>query len=121
MTSAATWSDPRLAAQVLRERRDGLSEIALHVDALDDARQVLWLEQRIHGLAGVRRVSVDRTARRMRVVWDTRRTSLPTLLQQFAAAGSPARPLRRDETRDARAAEMHDALKRILVAGMCAM
>jgi Cu2+-exporting ATPase len=57
----------------------------------------------------------------MRVVWDTRRTSLPTLLQQFAAAGSPARPLRRDETRDARAAEMHDALKRILVAGMCAM
>jgi Cu2+-exporting ATPase len=121
MSSAATWADPRLAAQVLRERRDGLSEIALHVEALDDPRQLLWLEQRINALAGVRRVSVDRAARRMRVVWDTRRTTLPTLLENFAAAGCPARPLRLDEVEDARAAEMHDALKRILVAGMCAM
>ncbi|MGN6656672.1 MAG: heavy metal translocating P-type ATPase [Rhodanobacter sp.] len=98
-----------------------MSEIALHVEALDDPRQLLWLEQRINALAGVRRVSVDRAARRMRVVWDTRRTTLPTLLENFAAAGCPARPLRLDEVEDARAAEMHDALKRILVAGMCAM
>ena len=121
MTTAATWADPRLATQVLRERRDGCSEIALHVEALDDARQVLWLEQRINALNGVRRVSIDRAARRMRVVWDIRRTSLPALLENFAAAGCPARPLRHDEIEDARAAEMHDALKRILVAGMCAM
>ena len=94
MNGAATWADPRLAAQVLRERRDGLSEIALHVEALDDPRQLLWLEQRINALAGVRRVSVDRAARRMRVVWDIRRTTLPTLLENFAAAGCPARPLR---------------------------
>jgi len=121
MNSAATWADPRLAAQVLRERRDGLSEIALRVEALDDPRRLLWLEQRINALAGVRRVSVDRAARRMRVVWDTRRTTLPTLLENFAAAGCQARPLRLDEVEDVRAAEMHDALKRMLVAGMCAM
>ncbi|TAL89839.1 MAG: heavy metal translocating P-type ATPase [Rhodanobacter sp.] len=121
MTIAAAWADPRLAAQVLRTRRDGCSEIALHVEALHDARQVLWLEQRINALEGVRRVAIDRAARRVRVVWQTQRTSLPTLLENFAAAGCPARPLRHDEIEDARAAEMHDALKRMLVAGMCAM
>ena len=121
MSTAAAWADPRLAAQVLRERSDGCSEIALHVEALHDPRQVLWLEQRINALAGVRRVAIDRAARRVRVVWQTRRTSLPTLLENFAAAGCPARPLRHDEIEDARAAEMHDALKRMLVAGMCAM
>ncbi len=121
MTIAATWTDPRLAAQVLRERGDGYSEIALHVEALHDARQVLWLEQRINALAGVRRVAIDRAGRRVRVVWQMQHTSLPTLLDNFAAAGCPAQPLRHDEIEDARAAEMHDALKRMLVAGMCAM
>ena len=121
MTITAGWADPQLAAQVLRTRRDGCSEIALHVEALHDARQVLWLEQRINALAGVQRVSIDRAARRVRVVWQTQRTSLPTLLENFAAAACPARPLRHDEIEDARAAEMHDALKRMLVAGMCAM
>lgn len=121
MNTAAAWADPRLATQVLRERRDGCSEIALHVDVLHDARQVLWLEQRINALPGVKRVAIDRPAQRVRVVWQTQRTSLPALLESFAAAGCTARPLRNDEIEDARAAEMHDALKRMLVAGMCAM
>ncbi len=121
MNTAAAWANPRLAAQVLRERRDGCSEVALHVDALRDARQVLWLEQRINALPGVRRVTIDRTAQRVRVVWQTRHTSLPMLLENFAVAGCTARPLRHDEIQDARTAEMHDALKRMLVAGMCAM
>jgi Cu2+-exporting ATPase len=121
MNTSAAWADPRLAARVLRERRDGCSEIALHVDTLQDARQVLWLEQRINALPGVRRVAIDRPAQRVRVVWQTRQTSLPALLESFAAAGCAARPLRHDEIEDARAVEMHDALKRMLVAGMCAM
>ncbi|MEO8811006.1 MAG: heavy metal translocating P-type ATPase [Rhodanobacter sp.] len=121
MTAPSAWADPQLAARVMRERSDGSSEVALHVEALADARGVLWLEQRINALAGVRRVSIDRAARRVRVVWHAQRTSLPALLDNFAAAGCPARPLRHDEIEDARAAEMHDALKRLLVAGMCAM
>jgi Cu2+-exporting ATPase len=121
MNATAAWANPRLAAQVVRERPDGCSEIALHVDVLHDARQVLWLEQRIHALPGVRRVAIDRPARRVRVVWQTRRTSLPVLLENFAAAGCPAHPLRHAEIEDGRAVEMHDALKRMLVAGMCAM
>lgn len=121
MNAHAAWADPQLAAQVLRSRRDGCSEIAVRVASLDDARQVLWLEQRIHALPGVQRVAIDRPARRVRVVWDARRTSLPLLLDHFAAAHCPAQPLQHAGIDDARAGEMHDALKRLLVAGMCAM
>ncbi len=121
MNAHAAWADPQLAAQVLRRRRDGCSEIAVRVASLDDARQVLWLEQRLHALPGVRRVAIDRPARRVRVVWDAQRTSLPLLLDHFAAAHCPAQPLQHAGIDDARADEMHDALKRLLVAGMCTM
>ncbi len=121
MSTNAAWAHPQLAAQVVRPRRDGCNEIALRVESLDDARQVLWLEQRIRALPGVRRVAIDRPARRVRVVWDARRTSLPALLDNFAAADCPAQPLRHDNIDDARSREQHDALKHLLVAGMCSM
>ncbi len=121
MNSYAAWAHPQLAAQVLRPRRDGCSEIALSVDALTDARQVVRLEQLIRSLPGVARVALDRPARRVRVVVDTSRTSLPTLLANFDAAGCPAQPLQQASIDDARAKEQHDALKRLLVAGMCTM
>ncbi|AGG89301.1 heavy metal translocating P-type ATPase [Rhodanobacter denitrificans] len=121
MNAYAAWAHPQLAAQVLRVRRDGCSEVALRVEPLNDARQVLWLEQRIRALPGVRRVAIDRPAQRVRVVWDVQRTSLPSLLDNFAIAGCPAQPLQQDSIDDARAQEQHDALKRLLVAGMCSM
>ena len=121
MNGYAAWAHPQLAAQVLRPRRDGCSEIALRVESLNDARQVLWLEQRIRALPGVRRVAIDRPAQRVRVVWDAQRTTLPALLESFAAAGCPAQPLQRDSIDDARAQEQHQALKHLLVAGMCSM
>ena len=117
----AAWAHPQLAAQVVRRRRDGCSEIALRVESLHDPRQVLWLEQRIRALPGVRHVTIDRPARRVRVVWDAQRTSLPGLLDNFAAAHCPAQPLQHDSIDDVRSREQHDALKRLLVAGMCAM
>ncbi len=121
MNAYAAWLHPQLAAQVLRRRRDGCSEIALRVGPLQDARQVLWLEQRIRALPGVQRVAIDRAAQRVRVVWNARATPLPNLLESFAAANCPAQPLQHNQIEDARAVEMHDALKRLLVAGMCAM
>ncbi|MFC5435127.1 heavy metal translocating P-type ATPase [Rhodanobacter umsongensis] len=121
MNPHAAWANPQLAAQVLRSRRDGCSEIALRVESLHDPRRILWLEQRIHGLPGVHRVSIDRTARCVRIVWDARRTSLPALLDNFAAASCPAQPLQHGSIDDNRSHEQHDALKRLLVAGMCAM
>ncbi|WEN13927.1 cation-translocating P-type ATPase [Rhodanobacter sp. AS-Z3] len=121
MNRYAAWAHPQLAAQVLRRRRDGCSEIALSVESLSDARQVLQLEQLIRSLPGVKRVAIDRPARRVRVVLDISCTPLPTLLANFAAAGCPAQPLQHDSIDDARSEEQRDALKRLLVAGMCAM
>lgn len=121
MNATAAWARPGLAAQVLHTRRDGRSEVVLRVPSLDDPRRVLHLEQAIHALPGVQRVAIDVTARRVRVVWDTRRTPLPRLLDAFAHARCEAQPLRHDRIDDERARDMHDALKRLLVAGMCAM
>ncbi|MFZ0872850.1 MAG: cation-transporting P-type ATPase, partial [Rhodanobacter sp.] len=121
MNTYAAWAHPQLAAQVLRARHDGLSEIALRVEALHGAQQVIRLEQLIHGLPGVQRVSIDVSARRVRVVWDRQRTSLPGLLDVFARARCTAQPLRHDSMDDTRSRESHDALKRLLVAGMFAM
>ncbi|MHA6203405.1 heavy metal translocating P-type ATPase [Dyella soli] len=121
MTVHDTWSHPQLAAQVLRTRRDGQTEVALRVTSLQGPRHILRLQQFIHALPGVRRVSVDAAARRVRVVWDHERTSLPTLLRAFDAMRCAAQPLRSDTIDDSRSREAHDLLKRLLVAGMCAM
>jgi Cu2+-exporting ATPase len=123
MTAAmhAVWAQPELAAQVLRTRADGSVEIALRVEALHDARKVLQLGERIHALPGVQRVTIDRAAQRVRVVWNNHDTPLPTLLDNFAAAGCPAQPLQHASIDDDRSSEQHDALKRLLVAGMFAM
>ncbi|HET6555580.1 MAG TPA: cation-translocating P-type ATPase [Dyella sp.] len=121
MSRYDAWAHPRLAAQVLRTRRDGQSEVTVRVGSLQGAQHVLRLEQAIHGLPGVRRVSVDAAAQRVRVVWDSNRTSLPALLKAFASMRCDARPLRSDSAIDARARDAHDMLKRLLVAGMFAM
>lgn len=121
MNAHAAWAHPQLAAQVLRDRHDGGSEVALRLAPLSDPRQVFLLEQMVRALPGVKRLAIDRAARRARVVLDTRLTTLPRLLDTFAAAKCPAQPLQPDNIDNVRAEEMHDALKRLLVAGMCAM
>jgi len=121
MNAHAAWGHPQLAAQVLQPRRDGSSEIVLRVETLDDPRQVFRLEQYLRALPGMRRVAIDRTARRVRLTWNPAQTPLPALLERFDAAGCPARPLARDSIDDPRSRQQHDALKRLLVAGMCAM
>lgn len=121
MNAHAAWAHPQLLAQVLRPRRDGRSEVALRVDALGDARRTLALEQAIRALPGVERVAIVPAARRLRVVWDARRLSLDALLERCTALRCPAQPLPHDDADEARAAELHDALKRLLIAGMCMM
>ncbi|GAB3789312.1 heavy metal translocating P-type ATPase [Dyella agri] len=121
MNADAVWGHPLLLAQVLRPRRDGRSEVALRVDALGEPRRALALEQAIRALPGVERVAILPAARRLRVVWDGRRLSLDTLVERCAALQCPAQPLPHDDADDTRAAELHDVLKRLLVAGMCMM
>ena len=121
MNATAAWAHPQLAAQVLRPRQDDCHEVALRVEGLHTAQQILRLEQLIWALPGVQRVAIDAPAQRVRVVWNVAHTSLPQLLNIFASAGCTAQPLRHDSIDDVRAVESHAALKRLLVAGMCAM
>jgi Cu2+-exporting ATPase len=121
MSAHAAWAHPQLAAQVLRPRNDGCAEVALRTGPLRDPRRVLRLEQALHALPGVRRVSIDAPAQRVRVIWDPQRSSLPHLLDTVAAVTTNAQPLHRDSIDDAHREEAHDALKRLLVAGMWAM
>lgn len=121
MNASILWDVPSLFAQVARERRDGYCEVALRVDALGDPRKVLVLESRIRAVPGVQRVTLDPASRTVRVIWHRPTLSLDALLSAFDAAQCPATPLRSDAIDDARSPELHDALKRMLVAGMCAM
>lgn len=117
----SAWAQPQLAAQVLRPRRDGRAEVTLRVAPLADARRVLRLEQALRALPGVQRVGVDVASQRVSVVWEPARQSLPGLLDAIAAIGCRAQPLPRARVDEDPRREAHDALKRLLVAGMCAM
>ncbi|MGN6236998.1 heavy metal translocating P-type ATPase [Dyella sp.] len=117
----SAWAQPQLAAQVLRPRRDGRAEVTLRVAPLTDARRVLRLEQALRALPGVQRVGVDVASQRVSVVWEPARQSLPGLLDAIAAIGCRAQPLPRARVDEDPRREAHDALKRLLVAGMCAM
>lgn len=121
MNAAAAWAHPQLLAQVLRPRRDGHGEVVLRVDAITQPRTALALEQALRALPGVRQVSIQPAARRVRVVWDAGRFGLDRLIEQCAAAHCHAEPLPYDAADAQRAAELHVALKRLLVAGMCMM
>jgi Cu2+-exporting ATPase len=114
------WARPQLAAQVSRRRRDGRTEVALRVSALDNPRHVLRLEQALNVLPGAVRMSADVAARRLRVAFDDSAISLPRLLDACAAVGCPAEPLAVDRL-DTRQREYSDSLRRLLVAGLFSM
>lgn len=119
-TDAGPWSRPALLAQVLRPRRDGYAEAALHVAALDPYR-ALRLEETLAALHGVIGVAIDTAARRVRVVFDPARAALADLLRACGAAGCAAQPLHRDALDDHGRAALAASLKRVLVAGLFAM
>lgn len=121
MNAHAVWTHPALIDKVLYRRDDGNSDITLRVSPLDDARRTLRLEQTLRALPGVKRVAIDPPSARVQMVWNAQVTPLPSLLQAFESAGCTAQPLARAEVDTGGAVEVHDALKRLLVAGMCAM
>ncbi|QNK01194.1 heavy metal translocating P-type ATPase [Dyella telluris] len=121
MSTYDVWAHPQLAAQVIRPRRDGRQEAAFRLASLQDARQVMQLDQLLHALPGVQRVRIDVASRRAHIIWDASRTTLPALLRSFENAHCPAQPLGKDMAEDIQARETRDLLKRLLVAGMFAM
>ncbi|AIF48067.1 heavy metal translocating P-type ATPase [Dyella japonica] len=121
MNTYDVWSHPQLAAQVIRPRRDGRQEAVFRLASLQDARQIMQLDQMLHALPGVQRVRIDAASRRAHVIWDGARTTLPALLRSFESMRCPAQPLGKDVADDTQAREARDLLKRLLVAGMFAM
>jgi Cu2+-exporting ATPase len=119
--AASPWSRPALADQVLRRRRDGLAELALRIPALAVPRSALRLEQALHALPGVSRISTDVAAQRVRLTIDDRVAPLPRVLATCVAAGCEARPLHRDSLDDTGRSLLDASLKRLLVAGVFAM
>lgn len=117
----AIWTRPALSGQVLRQRRDGKAEIALHVPSLATSWQALRLEQWLSALNGVARVDVDTSARRIRALLQPAQTSIPALLDACAQAGCAAEPLHQDNLDDRQRQEADDALKHLLVAGIFGM
>jgi Cu2+-exporting ATPase len=117
----SVWWRPALADQVLRRRSDGLAELALRVPAITAPRSALRLEQVLHALPGVVRISMDVAAQRVRLTFDDRISPLPRVLAACAAAGCEARPLHRDSLEDTGRHLLNASLKRLLVAGVFAM
>lgn len=117
----AIWARAALAEQVSRRRKDGRVECVLAVPCLDTARMVLRLEALMSALPGMLRWRMDRTAQRVRVVFDDEVLPLPQLLDQMANSGCPAEPLAAANIDDRRREAVHDSLRRLLVAGLFAM
>lgn len=117
----AVWSRPALAREVLRRRRDGLAELALRVPVLDQPLHALRLERVLQALPGVKRMSFDTTARRVRLTIDDEALPLPHLLATCADAGIDVRPLHRDRLAGDGRKLLDASLKRLLVAGVFAM
>ena len=118
---SAAWSDEALLRHVVRPAGGHHLEAMLLVDGMRCAACVWLIERALGTLAGVVTVQVNATARRARIVFDPRRTSLPRLLETISRAGYRPLPLDGSALDDARRRESRDALKRLLVAGFGAM
>lgn len=119
--SPAIWTRPALCDQVQRRRHDGQTDIVLAVADLSTAWQALRLEQFLRTVPGMRRVDVDRAARRVRLTRDASQSDIPRLLDTCRQAGLQAEPLHRDALDDEARHEADQALKRLLVAGIFGM
>lgn len=120
-TAYAIWTRPTLIDQVVRRRRDGKGEIALHTPDLATPWQALRLEQWLSALHGVSRVDVHTDARRVRITFQPDQADIHDLLNACAQAGCPAQPLHHDNLDDRTQHQADDALKRLLVAGIFGM
>lgn len=92
-------------------------EAALLLEGITCAACVWLIEQRLTRLAGVRSIGVNFAARRARVRWDARETTLSTILAAVEALGYTAQPYDTTRADEALQRERRGLLWRLFVSG----
>lgn len=119
--SRHAWQRPEIARHVIRDLGAGGRETMLLVEGVRCTACVWVIERSLCALPGVVSVQVNAAAQRARIIWQDATTTLPQILDHLARAGYHAHPLHAATLDDLRRRESHDALKRLLVAGLGAM
>ncbi len=115
------WQRVEISRHIIRDLGDHRREMMLLVEGVRCAGCVWLIERALTSLPGVQSVQVNAAARRARVIWDERESTLVAILQTLSRAGYQAMPLDAKALDDVRRRESRDALKRLLVAGFGAM
>lgn len=118
-TDWRVYDRPELLETVSFERRDGLREALVALEALHCAACVARLEKRLAGQ--VRALSVNLPARVVEFAWDPRAVPLSRILNTLDEAGFAPRVLAQVQDARAAIAERRAAVSRIGVAALCGM
>lgn len=105
----------------VRERADGLCEIALYLEGVHCASCVWLVERMPMAVPGAIQAELDVTRALARLTWDPRATALSTLARTLDQLGYRPHPYRGRRADEARRAEERAMLTRIGVAGAIAM
>lgn len=117
----AAYDDPELQRRFVSPLPAGAREAALLLDGISCAACCWLIEQRLAGLAGVQRASVNYAARTARVAWDAQRVQLSGILAAVMALGYHASPYDADAADRQLARERSAQLRRIGIAGLFGM
>ncbi len=119
--SFAEFDHAAFHAAHVRERADGLSEIALYLEGVHCASCVWLVERMPMAVPGAIQAELDVTRALARLTWDPQRTSLSALARTLDQLGYRPHPYRGRRADEARRAEERTMLLRIGVAGAIAM
>ena len=108
---------PDVQRSFVRVDHDDVKEAALLLEGLTCAACAWLIEQRLANIDGVASVSINYAARRARVAWDEKRTTLSAILRAIGALGYRVQPYDAARSDDALTSERRTMLRRLFVAG----
>lgn len=114
----AVWDRTQLQRLYVRNNSDGSAEISVLVDGMRCAACSWLIEHAFAATEGVREVSINVAARRVRFVWQPDRIQLSAILAALARLGYIPHPLDAQSLNDVAEREQRSALKRLAVAGL---
>lgn len=112
------WDRTEMQRLFVRYRPDGKTETCVLVEGLRCSACTWLIERALGGISGVNEVSVNPTAKRLRLVWTPQKTSLSELLVALSHLGYTPYPLNAASLDDVAQREQRLALKRLVIAGI---